>query len=307
MSSNYFRTLGVTMAAGRDFTPDDERPASGATVAIASYPVWRRHGFAPAEDEPGDGPRVAIVDRRLAARLFGDADPVGRQIRMPLRDGDQPESCTVVGVAAEMRHNLFEDAPEPHVYVPYGSRFSTVMNLRARLAPGAADGPMLAALRREIQSVDAQLPILSATTMDLHRGSNLQVWSVRAAATMFSSFGVLALLLATIGVYGLKAYDVSRGTREIGIRMALGATPGDVERLVMREGLRTTAIGVVIGLALAAGIGRLVSRLLYHVHPFDPATLALAVVVLSAATMLASFLPARRATCIAPTEALRAE
>ncbi len=106
--------------------------------------------------------------------------------------------------------------------------------------------------------------------MELHRDSSLQVWGVRVAATMFSAFGVLALLLATIGVYGLKAYDVSRRTREIGIRMALGATGGDVERLVMREGVRTTAIGVGIGLLLAAGIGKLLSGLLYRVSPFDP-------------------------------------
>ena len=117
----------------------------------------------------------------------------------------------------------------------------------------------------------------------------------------------VALLLATIGVYGLRAYDVSRRTREIGIRMALGATSRDVERLVMREGVRTTAIGVAIGLLLAAGIGKLVSGLLYRVSPFDPFVLTAAAVVLSTAAMLACYLPARRATRVAPTEALRAE
>ena len=118
---------------------------------------------------------------------------------------------------------------------------------------------------------------------------------------------VLALLLATIGVYGLKAYDVSRRTREIGIRMALGATGRDVERLVMREGLRTTIIGVGVGLLLAAGIGKLVSGLLYRVSPFDPAVMLIAAVVLSTTAMLASYLPARRVTRVVPLEALRAE
>jgi ABC-type antimicrobial peptide transport system permease subunit len=108
-------------------------------------------------------------------------------------------------------------------------------------------------------------------------------------------------------VYGLKAYDVSRRTREIGIRMALGATSGDVERLVMREGVRTTIIGLAIGLLLAAGLGKLVSGMLYRVSPFDPLVLATAAVVLSTAAMLACYLPARRATRVAPTEALRAE
>jgi ABC-type antimicrobial peptide transport system permease subunit len=166
---------------------------------------------------------------------------------------------------------------------------------------------MLDAVRREIGRVDARLPIVSAKTMAAHRDSSILFWSVRAGAAMFSAFGVLALLLATIGVYGLKAYDVSRRTREIGIRMALGATGGDVERLVMREGVRTTIVGLGIGLLLAAGIGKLVSGLLYRVSPFDPLVMAGAAITLAAAAMLASYLPARRATHVAPTEALRAE
>ncbi len=141
----------------------------------------------------------------------------------------------------------------------------------------------------------------------MHRDASISAWSVRAAAGLFSAFGGLALLLATIGVYGLKAYDVSRRTREIGIRMALGATGRDVERLVMREGLRTTIVGLAIGLLLAAGIGKLVSGLLYRVSPFDGAVMLIAAVVLSTAAMLASYLPARRATRVVPLEALRSE
>jgi len=270
-------------------------------------PMLRGREFTAGEDEPGPGPRIAIIDRRLAARVFGDEDPVGRQIRMPPHDSDPAQSYTVVGVAPEMRHNLFEDAPEPHVYVPYGGRFNTIMNLHVRLASGVADAPMLASIRRELQAVDPQLPVLSARTMALHRDSSLQVWGVRVAATMFSTFGALALLLATIGVYGLKAYDVARRTREIGIRMALGATGGDVERLVLREGLRTTLIGLAIGLLLAAGIGKLLSGLLFHVSPYDPIVMTAAAVVLSTSAMLACYVPARRATRVVPLEALRTE
>jgi predicted permease len=281
VGSGYFDTLRMPMLRGREFTA--------------------------AEDEPGPGQRSVVIDRRLASRLFAEEDPVGRQVRIPPNDTDPAQSYTVVGVAPEMRHNLFEDAPEPHVYAPYGSRFNTIMNLHIRLAAGVAEAPMVASVRRELQAVDPQLPILSAKTMELHRDDSLEVWAVRVAATMFSTFGALALLLATVGVYGLKAYDVSRRTREIGIRMALGATAGDVQRLVLREGMRTTVIGVVLGLLLAAGIGKLVSGLLYRVSPFDPAAFGTAVVTLSAAALLACYVPARRATRVMPTEALRAE
>ena len=124
---------------------------------------------------------------------------------------------------------------------------------------------------------------------------------------MFSTFGVLTLLLTTIGVYGLKAYDVSRRTREIGIRMALGATAANVRQLVVREGLRTTIVGLAIGTLMAAGIGKLVSGLLYRVSPFDPLVLTAAIVILSTASLLACYLPARRATRVVPLEALRSE
>ena len=181
------------------------------------------------------------------------------------------------------------------------------MTLHVRTRSGVADPVMLAAIRGELLRVDDRLPILAARTMTEHRDRSLTQWAVSAGATMFSAFGVLALLLATIGIYGLKAFDVSRRTREIGIRMALGATSGDVERLVMREGLRTTVIGLGVGLLLAAGLGKLLSGLLYRVSPFDPAVMAIAAVVLSTTAMLACYVPARRATRVVPLEALRAE
>jgi ABC-type antimicrobial peptide transport system permease subunit len=155
--------------------------------------------------------------------------------------------------------------------------------------------------------VDPQLAVLWTRTMTMHRDASISAWSVRAAAALFSAFGVLALTLATIGIYGLKAYDVSRRTREIGIRMALGATRGDVEHMVMREGLRTTAVGLALGLVLAAGLGKLLGSLLYRVSPFDPVVMTIAAVVLSTTAMVACYLPARRATRVMPLDALRVE
>src|SRR5262249_8792265 len=140
-----------------------------------------------------------------------------------------------------------------------------------------------------------------------HRYRSLSEWAMRAAATMFSTFGVLALLLAAIGVYGLRAYEVSRKKREIGIRIALGATSGDVTRLVLGESVRATAVARVVGGLIAAGLGKLASGMLYRVSPFDPVVLSVAAIVLSAAAMLATYIPARRATRIAPLDALRTE
>jgi ABC-type antimicrobial peptide transport system permease subunit len=124
---------------------------------------------------------------------------------------------------------------------------------------------------------------------------------------MFATLGGLALLIATIGVYGLKAYDVSRRTREIGIRIALGATAADVARLLLGEGARTTLVGLALGVLLAAGIGKLASGLLYQVSPFDPVVLTLASLVLTAAALTACYVPARRAMRVTPLETLRSE
>jgi predicted permease len=269
--------------------------------------VLRGRGFTMAEEQHGGGTPGALVDARLASQLFGDADPIGRPLEFRVRQGDAPQTYTIIGIAPPLRHDLFESPPSPHLYVAYGSRFNTMMTLHLRTAPGGSETAMLATVRRELQALDPAMAILWARTMTLQRDASISAWSVRAAAGLFSGFGIVALLLAAIGVYGLKAYDVSRRTREIGIRMALGATSGDVERLVMREGLRTTIVGLGIGLAMAAGVGRLVSGLLYRVNPFDPMVLAIATAVLATAAMLASYLPARRATRVVPLDALRAE
>src|SRR6185295_11717050 len=275
-------------------------------------PVLRGRSFTAAEDReaPPAQPKPAIIETLLANQLFAGADPVGRALDVRAREGDADTSrFTIVGVVPSTRHDLFgsDGEPQPHLYAAYGSLYRGRMLLHVRTAPDASDTAMVASIQRELRQLDARLPILGARTMTSHRDASISEWAVRAAAALFSAFGVLALLLAAIGVYGLKAYDVSRRTREIGIRMALGATSADLERLVMREGVRTTVVGLVIGLALAAGIGKLVSGLLYRVSPFDPAVLALAALVLSTAAMLACYLPARRATRVMPTEALRAE
>ena len=284
VGAEYFKTLGLPMLRGREFSRLEEDASPRAAT-------------------------LAVVNEPLARKLFGDADPIGRPVQIGERERGTERTLEIVGVAPGLRHDIFDAAPVPQIYVASGGSYRGSMNLHLRITGSGpeAEAAMLDTVRREITRTDARLPIVSAKTMTGHRDTSILAWSVRVGAGLFSAFGILALLLATIGVYGLKAYDVSRRTREIGIRMALGATSGDVERLVMREGLRTTLIGLAVGLLLAAGIGRLLSGLLYRVSPFDPVVMTIAAVVLSAAALLACYFPARRATRIVPLEALRSE
>ena len=284
VGAGYFETVGLPLLRGREFTPVEEDP------------VGQLSGVSP-----------IIIDRHMAEKLFKDADPIGRQVLVQPREGEGSQPYEVVGVVAEMRHDIFDQNPRPHLFVPSGPAFRTMMTIHVRTQPGSDDAAMLTTIRGELLRVDPRLPITAASTMTQHRDRSITEWAVRAAATLFTAFGALALLLATIGVYGLKAYDVSRRTREIGIRMALGATAANVRQLVVREGLRTTIVGLAIGTLMAAGIGKLVSGLLYRVSPFDPVVLTAAIVVLSTASLLACYLPARRATRVVPLEALRSE
>jgi predicted permease len=283
IGADFFDTMGLHMLQGREFTRAEEQGGGQAAAA-------------------------AIVTEPLARKLFGTADVVGRQIQVSDRENGPLRRLDIVGVAPGLRRDLFDEAPVPELYVSSGGTFRENMNLRVRTEPRAgADAAVLGEIRTLVQRTDPRLPIITLRTLAGVRDRSVTAWAVRAGASLFSAFGVLALLLATVGVYGLKAYDVSRRTREIGIRMALGATTSDVQRLVLSEGARTAAVGVAIGLLLAAGVGRLVSGLLYQVSPFDPVVLATAAALLAVAALVASYLPARRATRIVPLEALRTE
>jgi len=278
--------------------------------ATLGLPIVRGRAFSSADDLAGLAVRQVIIDVRLSRQLFGNDDPLGQSLQMPLREGDKdPGTFTIVGIVPTVRHDLFasETDPRPHVYVPYGSIYRGRMTLHVRSSASASESAVLGAVQAELRRLDTSLPILAAKTMNAHRNASLSEWGVRTAATLFSTFGALALLLATIGVYGLKAYDVSRRRREIGIRMALGATVSSVQWLVIGEGLRTTLIGLCAGVLLALGLGKLVSGLLYRVSPFDPVVMISAAVVLSTSAILACYFPARRATRVVPLEALRTE
>jgi predicted permease len=273
------------------------------TLRIA---VLRGRGFTASEEASPTGPLVAVIDEPLARQLFGTEDAIGQRIQWG-RDEQRARHYEIVGVVGGVRHQMFDKVPGPHLYVPFGQHYRGGMQLHVRLGTGgeAAEAAMMNALRQEIRAVDAGLPVIGMKSLRQHRDRSIMLWAVNSGARMFAIFGAVALLLAVVGVYGVKAYVVSRRTREIGIRMALGATPGNVMWLVLREGMALTAVGLAFGLGLAWAIGQLLSGMLYEVSSVDPLVFTIAPLVLAAAAMAASYLPARRAIAVEPMAALR--
>lgn len=181
------------------------------------------------------------------------------------------------------------------------------MTLQLRIADADAERAMLATVARVIRDVDEQLPVLRIETWRDHLDGSLDAWLYRAGARVFVAFGGIALLLAVIGVYGVKSYLVSRRTREFGIRIATGAHPRALLWQVMREGSRTTLAGIGIGLLLAVGAGQILQGILYGVNSVEPVVLVTAPLILFASSLVASYIPALRATRVDPTVALRSE
>ena len=214
----------------------------------------------------------------------------------------------IVGVSPTMREELMDQGEDPHIYVPFGPNYRAGMSLHVRSSntDAAAVAAMTETLRRELRAVDGRLPILELTTLQRFHDNSLELWAIRTSGRMLVLFGGLALGLAVAGVYGVKSYLVSRRSREIGIRMALGARQGDVMGMVMRESVGLTVAGLAVGLPIALAMGRVLDSILYDVSGFDPLVFVVAPIVLAAASMFASYIPARRATRVDPLAALRA-
>ena len=278
---DYARTLGLQMLAGRDFND--------------------------AELTPGSPEPVAIIDDALAGRLWPGDDALGRSIEFgDARGRERGRSMRIIGIAPTVKHSLGNPHPSPHVYVPLGQHDESAMTLQLRVAPGA-EGAMLSTVARVIRDVDPRLPVLRLETWRKHLDGGLDIWMYRTGAMVFAAFGAIALLLAVIGIYGVKSYVVSRRTREFGIRIATGAHPRALLWQVLREGSRITVIGVGIGVLLALAAGRVLQGFLYEVNAIEPLVLATAPLILLAASLCAAFVPARRATRIDPVVALRSE
>ncbi len=298
--------------------------------ASVGLPLLRGRAFSVNESTQGEGPAVAIIDETLARKLWPDGDALGQRIQYaddnaPRAKGDSPdnmgisqggkgniktgEAIEVIGIVPSTRGALFERQPRGSIYVPFARGFQSAAYFFLQ-CPGLTKenvAQMADAIRGTVREVDPTLPVLSLKTFPQHVDSNLQLWTVRAGATLFTVFGALALTLAIVGVYGVKAYSVARRTREIGIRLALGARPSTVQWMILREGSFMLAGGIVIGLLLAIATGKILSGMLYQVGALDPVAFSTAPLLLAAATLLATWLPARRATRISPMLALRTE
>ena len=270
------RTLGKKVVAGDDFTE-----AQG----------WARTP-------------VAIVNRTLAKRHFPDSSPIGRRVRV-LNSGDTDEWLTVIGVIDDIKQDDIEPSDEPYsvVYVPYPYQQYVSTGFTMRVAGPPAS--VMAAVRAQIRAADANLPIFNVKSMEELR--KLSFWQYAIFGWVFSIIGGIALLLSSVGVYAVLSYAVSQRTREIGVRMALGASAGSVQKLIVRQGILLAIIGVVVGLAAASVLTQKAVSLLYNVAPTDPLSYIVVASFLLAVAGFASWVPARRAMKVDPIEALRGE
>ena len=287
--------------------------------STVGLPVLRGRGFTESE-ATRPGAKVAIIDEGLAKKLWPDGEALGQRIEYAgensttgadPREKDKPEETfEIVGIVPTTRHQLFQqEQPGGAIYLPFAGGFQSNVFFFVRFRSFASGNEQVTAelLRRTVRDLDPSIPVLSLQTFAHYLDSNLDLWIVRAAATLFSIFGGVALGLAVVGLYGVKAYSVARRTREIGIRMALGAEPTAILRFIMTEGSIMIFSGIALGLLLAAATAKILSGILFEVSALDPVAFVVAPTLLAAAALVATWLPARRAATLSPVEALRHE
>jgi predicted permease len=276
--------------------------------ATMGIPVMRGRAFRQNETENGNADAVVVLDQLAAERLWPGGNPVGQHVRLlEDRGGKGSRDAEVVGIVGGVQEDVFGEGLEPHVYVPFGQEYQADMTIHLKTAATAQGANFMESLRREVSAVDGRLPVIELKTMRNHLEGSFDLWIVWTAARMFTIFGSVALVLAMVGLYGLRAYTVARRTREIGIRLALGARPGDAQRMILREGLVITSAGVVAGLGLSLLAGKILSSVLYKVSGVDPVVFLAATVVMGGVSLLACYLPALRASRVDPMVALRYE
>jgi predicted permease len=272
VSPNYFKTLGIPLVQGRDFNAADTKNAPG----------------------------VVIINEEFARRYFPGVNPLAKRVRT---DSEGPY-LEVVGVAKNAKYRALREEPLPFFYMPLAQSSMSSMALFVRTDTGDPTS-VLPSVRAELNSLNKNLTLYQVNTLSAHLTEAL--FADRMIAVLLSTFGVAALLLAAVGLYGVMSYAVARRTHEIGVRMALGAQTGDIMKLVLWQGMMLLVVGGVVGLAAAFVLTRLISSLLYGVSPTDPATFVGITLLLACVSLLACYIPARRATKVDPMVALRYE
>ena len=277
VSPGYFRTMGLPLLRGRDVSDTDT----------------------------DDRPSVTVVNRAMAERFWPEADPIGQRFFTGQRGGEYSQTFEVVGVVANASYNrLVEDVPNFY-YLPYQQRYNSEMTLHVRVAEDGAAEAAVGAVRGLVRELDPGLPVQSVGSLS----EALQIFFLpqRLAAAVSGVMGILGLLLGAVGIYGVTAFAIAQRTREIGVRMALGASRSDVIGMMLRQGLRAPGIGLAIGLAVALAASQALRSLLAGISPVDPLTFGTAVVVLSMVAVVAVLIPARRAARLDPMTTLRSE
>jgi putative ABC transport system permease protein len=274
VSSSFFKLLGTPLVSGRLLTDSDDLTA----------------------------PNVALINDALAQRYFPNQNPLGQRVKRGSRNGQAPW-LTIVGVVGNIKNVGMDQPDSPHIYSPIlqNPNYSMAVFIKSDTNPKN----LIGAIRQQVQSVDSNLPVFGERLMEEVVADSLG--QRRFAMQVVSLFGVLALLLASVGIYGVMAYSISQRTREIGIRVALGASRGTILRWVLRQGMVLIAIGVGVGLIAAFALMRLLRTLLFGVQTTDVVTYVGLSVVLAVVALLACYIPARRATKIDPLVALRYE
>jgi predicted permease len=275
IGQGYFSTMGIALLTGREFEASDTASSS----------------------------KVAIINEAMVRRYFENRNPIGARFTFGSGDRVHPD-IEIVGVVKDSKHATVRDKVGPFVYIPY-SQFKTVGNMTFYVKTRQELGATAALLRREVQRLDGNLPIYDMKSLE--RQIDESLFNDRFLTLLSMSFALLAALLASLGLYGVMAYTVTRRNREIGIRMALGATRGIVSWLILKEIVILAVIGLVVGLPTAYALGRLTESLLFGVKVGDPIVFIAAGLLLTAATLLGGYLPARKAASIDPLEALRCE